>query len=98
MLGFFLYPAILWLVLFFVARHDANRSYSTLFFVSLGITIVAFVSSIYIPQFTIIVTPIICVLALKQFCYMGWLRAIIATILFLGWMIIWPILFQKFTH
>jgi hypothetical protein len=98
MLGFFLNPAVLWLILFFVARHDAARSYSTLFFVSLGISVVALVSSIYIPQFTIIVTSIVCILALKRFCYMGWLRAIIATILFIVWLCVWPILFGKFTH
>jgi hypothetical protein len=97
-IGFFLQAAVLWVILFVVARHDANRSYSTLFVVSLGIGVVAFVSSIYIPQFTIVITPLVCVLALRQFCYMGWLRAIIATILFVAWMIVWPILFYHLTH
>jgi predicted membrane channel-forming protein YqfA (hemolysin III family) len=60
-IGFFLQAAILWIILFIVARHDADRSYSTLFFISLGISVVAFVSSIYIPQFTLIVTATVCV-------------------------------------
>ena len=96
--GYFLAPAILWLILFFIARNAGERSYSTLFFVSLGITIVAFVSSIYIPQFAIIVVPIVCVLVIQKFCYIGWLRSIIATVLYMAWMIAWPILFDKVTH
>jgi hypothetical protein len=96
--GFFLSPAILWVILFFIARNSGERSYSTLFFVSLGITIVAFVSSIYIPQFAIIVTPIVCFLAIQKFCYIGWLRSIVATILYMAWMIAGPVLFEKATH
>jgi len=98
MIGLFLNPVILWLILFIVARHDAERSYSTLFFVSLGISVVALITTIYVGQFAIIISPIVCVLALKQFCNLGWLRAMLATILFVGWMITWPILFQKLTH
>jgi hypothetical protein len=97
-IGFFLQAAILWIILFIVARHDADRSYSTLFFISLGISVVAFVSSIYIPQFTLIVTAIVCVLALRRFCKMEWLRAVIATVIFVAWMIVWPILFIHLIH
>ena len=96
--GAFLSPAILWLILFLIARNSGERSYSTLFFVSLGITIVAFVSTIYVPQLAIIITPIVCVLAIQKFCYPGWLRSIIATVLFMVWMITWPVLFSKVTH
>lgn len=98
MLGFFIAPAFLWLILFLIARHQGERSYSTLFFVSLGITLVAFVCDIYIPQFAIIIVPIVCVLAIQKFCYIGWIRSIIATILYVGWMIVWPILFDQATR
>jgi hypothetical protein len=40
--GFFLHPAILWIILLIVARHEADRSYSKLFFVALGIVLAAF--------------------------------------------------------
>jgi hypothetical protein len=96
--GFFLAPAILWIILFFIARNSGERSYSTLFFVSLGITIVAFVSSIYIPQFSLVITPVVCVLVIQKFCYIGWLRSIVATVLYMAWMIAWPILFGKVSH
>jgi hypothetical protein len=92
--GLFLAPAILWLILFIVARHQGDTSYSTLFYVSLGITVISVVTSIWIPQFAIIITPIVCVLAIQKFCYVGWLRSIIATVLYMIWMIVWPILFQ----
>ncbi len=98
MIGFFLCPAILWLILFFVARNQGDTSYSTLFYVSLGVTIVSLVSSIYIPQFAIIITPVVCIFAIKKFCYIGWLRSIIATVLYMAWMVAWPILFDKVTH
>ena len=98
MLGFFIAPAFLWLILFFVARDQGDTSYSTLFFVSLGISVVALVSSIYIPQFAIIVVPIVCVLAIHKFCYIGWLRSIIATVLYMVFLTAWSVLFDKVIH
>ncbi len=96
--GFFLAPAILWVILFLVGRHQGDTSYSTLFFVSLGVTIVSLVSAIYVPQLTIIITPVVCVFAIQKFCYIGWFRSIIATVLYMAWMIIWPFLFHSATH
>jgi hypothetical protein len=98
MLGFFIAPAILWIILFLIARHQGDTSYSTLFFVSLGITIVALVSSIYLPQFAIIVVPIVCVLAIQKFCNIGWLRSIIATVLYMVFLTAWSVLFDKVIH
>jgi hypothetical protein len=95
MLGFFLDPAILWLILFFVARHGTERSYFTLFFVSVGITVVAFLSSIYIPQFAVFVIPIVSVLALRRFCNVGWGRAVVVTVLFVAWLCFSPVLFES---
>jgi len=96
--GFLLQAAVLWVILFFVARHDADRSYSTLFFICLGISVVALLSAIYIPEFAVIAVSVVCVLALRRFCYMGWLRAVVATVLFVAWMIVWPILFSSLTR
>jgi len=98
MLGFFIAPAILWVILFLIARHQGDTSYSTLFFVSLGITVVALVSSIYIPQFAIIVVPIVCVLVIQKFCYIGWLRSIIATVLYMVFLTACSVLFDKVMH
>jgi hypothetical protein len=98
MFTFFINPAILWLILFFVARKQGDTSYSTLFYVSLGITILAFVLALYVPQFAIFILPVVCVLAVKRFCYIGWLRAIIATILFMVWVMLWPVLFHQVIH
>jgi uncharacterized membrane protein len=96
--GFFLAPAILWIILFIIARNHGDRSYLTLFYVSLGVTVISWVSAICIPHFTIIVVPIVCVLAIQKFCYIGWFRSIIATILYTVWLIVWPILFNRAMH
>jgi hypothetical protein len=98
MLGFFIAPAILWIILFVIARHRGDTSYSTLFFVSLGISVVSLISAIYLPQWSLVITAVVCVLTIQKFCYIGWLRSIIATVLYLGWMIIWPVLLVKTTH
>jgi uncharacterized membrane protein len=45
-----------------------------------------------------VVVPVVCALAIQKFCYVGWLRSIIATVLYMAWMIVWPILFDKVTH
>ncbi len=96
--GFFLAPGILWIILFLIARGQGDRSYPTLFFVCLGITVISVIASVYIPQFAIIVIPIVCVLAIQKFCYVGWIRSIVAAILYTAWMVLWPILFSHLTH
>jgi len=96
--GFLLQAAILYVILLFVGRHQGDTSYSTLFYISLGVSIVAFVSAIYIPQFAIVVTSLVCILAIQKFCYIGWIRSIVATILYVAWMIVWPILFLHATR
>ncbi len=95
MLGLFLSPAILWLILLIVARKQGDTSYVTLFFVSLGVAVISTIAAIYVPQFCLVITLIVCVLALRRFCYIGWTRAIIATVLYIGWLVAWPILFDR---
>ena len=97
-INFFLYPAVLWLILFVVARHQGNSSYSTLFYVSLAINIVAFLSAACDPILCLIFTPIVSALVIHKFCYIGWSRTILATILFMGWIIGWPILLNQMGH
>ena len=96
--GFFLAPALLWVILFFIARHRGECSYSTLFYVSIGVFIVELLSSIYLPPYTLAITAVVCVLAIQKFCYVGWLRAVLATILYLGGSIAWSLLFNHVTH
>ena len=98
MITFFINPAVLWVILFLVARKQGDTSYLTLFYVSMGITILAFVLALYLPQFAIFILPVACVLAIQKFCYIGWLRSIVATILFMVWVILWPVIFHSATH
>ena|SRR5580658_6526563 len=97
-LVFFFAAAILWIILFFVARNQGDRSYSTLFYVSLGVTVVSWVSTIYLPHFATIITAVVCVLAIQKLCYVGWLRSIVATVLYIGFLTVWSIYSYKATH
>ena len=98
MLGFFIAPAILWVILFLLARNHGNRAFSTLFYVCVGITIVSLLASIYLPQFAIFIIPVVCVLLIQKFCYIGWIRSIIATILYMTAMLGCAVLFDKVIH
>ena len=94
--GFFLHPAILWIILLIVARHEADRSYSKLFFVSLGIVIAAFGFNWFISPWDLVATPVVCALVLRRFCYVTWPQAIISTVLFVGWWAAYPLLWRRF--
>jgi hypothetical protein len=92
MLTFFIDPAVLWLILFLVARKQGVTAYSTLFYLTMGITIVAFGLALFLSPFAVYLLPVVCVLAFKRFCYIDWLRAILATTLYMGWKMFSPVL------
>jgi uncharacterized membrane protein YczE len=95
---FLVAPLILWFILFLLARNHGSRQFSTLFYVCIGITLISLGATIYLPQFAIIVIPVACVLLIQKFCYIGWIRSIIATILYMAAMLFCSILFDKATH
>ena len=95
MFTLFINPAVLWVILFLVARKQGDASYSTLFFLSVGIALLAFALALFLPQFAIYILPLSSALAIKKFCYIGWLRAIIATVLFMTWVVFWPVIFRQ---
>ena len=84
-IGFFVASAILWVILALVAgNREGDTSYSTLFYVSLGVSLASFVTGLCVPELAIFVTPVICVLAIQKFCYIGWTRSIVATVLYMA--------------
>ena len=96
MIGVLVTTAILWMILAIVARNpDGETSYSTLFYVSLGVTFTSFVVSFCQPGLVIFVMPVICAFAVWKFCYVGWTRSIIASVLYTGAMIGWGFLLQS---
>lgn len=95
---FFFAAAILWIILFFVARNRGERSYPTLFYISLGVTIVAWVSDIYLPHFKSIITLIVCILAIQKLCYIGWIRSVVAAIIYVGILAGLSLYSYKVTH
>jgi len=92
-LGVFIHPAVLWLILFVIARHSADRSYLNLFFISLGVCFLSFILTLLNPYLFFAAAPIACLFALHRFCDLDWLRSVVAAILFTVWLIVWPILF-----
>jgi len=81
---------------FFVAhKQGGDTSYVTLFYVSLGITLVAFALALFVPTYAIFILPVVCAWAIQKFCSIGWLRSIVATILFMAWVVSWPVIFDK---
>lgn len=95
---FFVAPVILCGILFVVGGNRGDRSFSTRFFVSLGVTVAAWISAVFIQQFAVVIVPVVCVLAIQKFCYIGWLRSILATVLYMAWMVGWPTLIHKLSH
>jgi len=87
--------ALLWVIVVLVASKRGETSYSTLFYVSLGVAFASFVVGLRQPELVIFVTPVICVFAVQKFCYIGWTRSIVATVLYMGAMIAWGLLLQS---
>jgi hypothetical protein len=84
MIGILVATAILWVILALVSGKQGETSYSTRFYVSLGVTFASFVVGLCQPELAIFVTPVICVLVVQKFCYIGWPRSIVAAVLYVG--------------
>ena len=95
---FLIAPVILWFILLLLARNHGTRSFYTVFYVCIGITVVSILASIYLPQFAIFIIPVTGVLLIQKFCYIGWIRSIIATVLYMAAMLVCSMLFDKATH
>jgi|SRR4051812_46386125 hypothetical protein len=98
MIGVLVSTAILWVILAFVAGKQGETSYSTRFYISLGVTFLSFAVGLCQPELAIFVTPVICVLALQKFCDIGWPRAIVATVLYMGATIAWGLLLHSLAN
>jgi|APTNR8051073442_1049403.scaffolds.fasta_scaffold17225_2 hypothetical protein len=82
MLGILFSALVLMGVLFLVARNDAEISFPRMLLVSLGITVVALVSS----PLGLLALPIVLVASawiLVRFCYVSWTQAWIVTGIYL---------------
>lgn len=90
--------AILWVIVALVASKRGETSYSTLFYVSLGVSLVTFVVGLCQPGLVFFVTPVICVLAIQKFCYIGWTRSIVATVLYMAAITGWGFLLHSLMH
>src|SRR5436190_23803079 len=87
--------AILWVIVVLVASKRCETSYSTLFYVSLGVSFASFVIGLCQPELVIFVTSVICALAIQKFCYIGWTRSIVATVLYMAAITGWGLLLHS---
>jgi hypothetical protein len=97
-IGFFIQPAALWLILFLVARNEADRTFSTLFFLSIGIALMAIGLDYLIKPWDLLATPILCAIALRRFCCITWVQAVLASLLFIAWWFVYPLLWKLLLH
>lgn len=73
MLGIIITAALLSLIMFLVARHEADYSFPKVLLISLGVGIVNFALSLGVGSLiALIVTLGLLVWALHQFCYLRW--------------------------
>ena len=94
-LAFLLQAVVLWFVLFIILRDGSGRSYSTMFYVSVGITLAVIGLHFAIPRWSLPVAAAGSVLTIRFFCYTSWLRAAIASALFFTWLHFYPALLQR---
>jgi len=87
MLSLILDPIGLMAILWLVARHNADFEFSTVFFVTLGLTLATFLIALAIGIFAVIPLFGLCVWALMKFCYTTLGQALIATTIFVAYKI-----------
>ncbi len=87
MLGLVLHPLALLLLMWIVARHDAEFSFFTTLLVVVGVGVCAAVLGILHPLLGLVGYIVLLPLALVRFCYLSLPQASIVTGLFLVWLI-----------
>ena len=83
MFGAIINAAILSIIMYAVAKHEADYEFSKIAIISIFVSICNFVVSLLIsPIAGLLVTVIVTLLALRLFCYIGWKTSGIITGIF----------------
>jgi hypothetical protein len=87
MVGIVIEAALLWIILFSVARHEAELDFMHILYVVMGIStascIVEWLLFPYLSYFVLILTITFSIIVLVRFCYISLTKAIIVTALYI---------------
>lgn len=98
MIGLVLNPVVLLILLWLVARHEAELEFSVIFLVSLGIGLgsmaISHVLAPYLGMFTLIPIAMLAIYLLMRFCHTSLQRSAIVVGLFIAYQIGFALLLQ----
>jgi hypothetical protein len=87
MVGIVIETVLLWIILFIVAKHEAELDCMHILYVVMGISIGSFIMEWllfpYLSYFVLILTITFCIIVLMRFCYISLSKAIIVTALYI---------------
>jgi hypothetical protein len=89
LLSLFLHPVVLCILLWIVARKNANLEFATVFFICLAITIGSTIAAVKLypdlGSLTFVPIAVASIFLLMRFCYTSLVQSIIVLALFGGW-------------
>lgn len=98
MLALLINPLIVMFLLWLFARHEAELSYVRIFLVISVLTIVVFLIGIQHPLVALVCYIVLLPIAITRFLYVTLPKAIIVTVLFLVWQLLFNLAFSYITR
>lgn len=98
MIGIIVSAALLCLIMFIVARHEADYSFPKVILISLGLGLCNMMLSLFVgPWVALIVVLGLTVCALNQFCYLRWSKAGLITGIYVMVQVVLGVVFGAIT-
>ncbi len=98
MLALLINPLIVMFLLWLFARHDAELSYIRILLIISALTIVVLLIGVQHPLVALICYIVLLPIAITRFLYVSLPKAIIVTVLFLVWQILFNVTFSYITR
>lgn len=94
MLALFIHPFVLCIILHFIAR-DTSEYYSffRVLLIVFSVSLVSAILYLKISPIALLAFPALLIFALMRFCYVSFVRSLLATVLFSGYLIAWERIF-----
>ena len=94
MIGLVLHPGVLIVIMWLVARHNAELNFLTAFLVIFGVSVCSALLGTLHPIAGLVGFIVLLPLALIRFCYLGLKQAFVVTGLFAGWLLAYELLWE----
>jgi hypothetical protein len=98
MLALFINPLIVMFLLWLFARNEAELSYIRILLIMCVLTIVVFLIGVQHPLVALICYIVLLPIAITRFLYVSLPKAIIVTVLFLVWQVLFHVAFGYITR